>query len=207
LNKENLFKMGLLFAALHEHGANFQPPPDFTTRKMDSIYARGEIDALFNPESEDAFTPQTREILTETDKTVKAAFARLYSDPHGLQIIHNDLHHDNIKIYRGQLCPFDFEDTIWGYPVQDIAMAMQDLMTDVAPDTFNLLQDAFRSGYESQRAWPAKPGEIDTFRAGRMIWVSNYVARYQRQYLRRHLDWLSPHLARFLTTGRLSLSG
>jgi len=202
LNEENLQKMGVLFARLHEHGAAFIPPNNFTKRKMDSIYARGEPDLLFSDASHDAFTPTTRTILEQTDQKVKEAFAQLYNDPQGLQIIHNDLHHENIKIYRGQLYPFDFEDTIWGYPVQDIAMALQDLMVDVTGEAYDPYQKAFQKGYESRRMWPENyEGQIDTFRVGRMLWVANYVARYQRKYLREHIDWLAEQFARYLETG------
>jgi Ser/Thr protein kinase RdoA (MazF antagonist) len=121
-----------------------------------------------------------------------------------LQVIHNDLHHENIKVSRGRLRPFDFEDTIWGYPVQDIAMAMQDLMTDVAPKAYDPLLGAFRRGYETLAPWPeAYEGQIDAFRAGRLFWVANYVARYQRRHLRQHVDWTAKLFERYLETGKL----
>jgi Ser/Thr protein kinase RdoA (MazF antagonist) len=202
LTEANLAKMGLLFARLHEHGARFVPPNGFTRRRMEGIYARGEEDVLFG--CDEGFTPRTRAILEQTMARVRDAFERLCADPTGLQVIHNDLHHENIKIERGHLRPFDFEDTIWGYPVQDIAMALQDLMLDVAPDAYGPLLQAFRRGYEALRTWPeGYEGQIDTFRAGRLIWVANYVARYERQYLREHIDWTARMLARFLESGRI----
>ena len=117
------------------------------------------------------------------------AYARLYADPAGLRVIHHDLHHENIKIYRRRLHPLDFEDTAWGYPVQDIAMALQDLWLEVGAGAYEPLLAAFRRGYESLSSpWPEQyPGQIDTFRAGRMLWVANYVARFER-----------PHLAGFI---------
>jgi Ser/Thr protein kinase RdoA (MazF antagonist) len=202
LNEINLHKMGVLFAKLHDHGSRFTPSNGFTTNKMDSICARGEPDVLFSEASYDAFTANTNDILRQTDQRVKEAFAHLFSAPQGIQVIHNDLHHGNIKIYHGQLFPLDFEDTIWGYPVQDIAMALQDLMVDVAPDEYDPLQRAFREGYESLRSWPEEyEGQIDTFRAGRMLWVANYVGRYQRKFLREFIDWLAPMFNRYLETG------
>lgn len=202
LNEANLFMMGTLFARLHEHGATFTPPNGFTERKMDSIYARGEPDVLFSEACHDAFTSITDEILRQTDEKVREAFTYLYKTSKGLQVIHNDLHHDNIKIYHGRLFPLDFEDTIWGYPVQDIAMALQDLMVDVAPDEYDPFQSAFREGYESKRRWPENyEGQIDTLRAGRMLWVANYVARFERKYLRAHIDWLRLQFKKYLETG------
>ncbi|MBN2501913.1 MAG: phosphotransferase [Anaerolineales bacterium] len=202
LTPENLYKMGVLFARLHAHTANFTPPPDFTTRKMDKVLARDEEDVLFLAENADAFTPHTRAILECTRARVAAAYAELYAAPGGLQVIHHDLWHGNIKVYRGKLHPLDFEDTVWGYAVQDLAMALQDLMSDVEPDDFEPLQAALRAGYESLRTWPeAYPNQIDIFRAGRTLWVANYVARFQRKHLKEHLDWLAPQLEGFLETG------
>ena len=202
LSQINLYKMGILFAKLHDHGSRFIPQNGFTKRKMDSIFSRGEPEVLFSTASQDAFTPITENILRHTDQKVREAFAHLYSKTQGIQVIHNDLHHGNIKIYHGQLFPLDFEDTIWGYPVQDIAMALQDLMVDLAPDEFGPLQNAFREGYESVRQWPEEyEGQSDTFRAGRMLWVANYVAHKEREFLGEFIDWLAPVFSRYLETG------
>ena len=131
LSAPNLHKMGVLFAKLHAHGAAFVPPPGFTERTMTSYIARDEPDVLFSDAWADAFTAHSREVLTHTRTLVGQAFVDLYADREGPRVIHNDLWHDNIMLYRGRLYPFDFEDTIWGYPVQDIAMSLQDLMMDV----------------------------------------------------------------------------
>ncbi len=202
LTAANLYKMGTLFARLHEHAAGFSPPPDFTRRRMDSIYARGETELFFDDSCREAFTPRDREILERTRAVVTQAFAELYADPYGLRVIHNDLWHGNIKLHRGCLRPLDFEDTVWGYPVQDIAMALQDLMMDVGADEFEPLQSAFRAGYESAAGWPeSQAGQIDTFRTGRMLWVGNYVAQYQRQYLGEHVERLARRCEGFLESG------
>jgi Ser/Thr protein kinase RdoA (MazF antagonist) len=167
LTETNLYLMGILFARLHAQAAGFSPPLGFTQRKMDRLYAREEADVLFSPAHQDAFTPWSRAIFEQTRARVLEAYARRYADPAGLRVIHNDLWHDNIKIYRGRLHPLDFEDTVWGYPVQDMAMALQDLMLAVPPERFEPLQSAFRQGYESLAAWPETyQGEIDIFRAG-----------------------------------------
>ena len=77
-------------------------------------------------------------------------------------------------------------------------------MNTVGPEAFAPLYRAFRQGYESLAPWPEQyAGEIDTFRAGRVLWVTNYVARYERPHLRQHIDWLAPYLERFLATGEL----
>jgi Ser/Thr protein kinase RdoA (MazF antagonist) len=204
LTEANLSRMGELFARLHAHAATFEPPEGFTRRRMDTLYARGEEDALFGAACADAFTPRTRDLLERTRARVDDAFRRLYADPAGLRVIHNDLHHGNIKLYRGRLFPFDFEDTVWGYLVQDLAMALQDLMLDVAPAAFEPLQTALRRGYERYSPWPeTEEGQIDTLRAGRLLWVANYVARYEGEHLQGFLHRLAGMLERYLDTGRV----
>ena len=206
LTEHNLYLMGQLFARLHQHTDHFRPSTGFTTRKMNNIYARGEEDVLFSATHHQAFSTETLDIFQRVMNQVTTAFAELYQDAQGLRVIHNDLHHENIKIDDGVLRPFDFEDTIWGYAVQDIAMALQDLMMDVKPEQFSVLKMAFRHGYESLRQWPEiYEGQIDTFRVGRMLWVANYVARYQTQFLEAHINQRAKLFARYLETGILCL--
>lgn len=207
LSESNLYLMGQLFARLHQHTSTFTPSENFTNRKMNNIYARGEENVLFSPVSQFAFSANALDIYQRVMEKITEAFAELYRNDEGLQVIHNDLHHENIKIDNGVLRPFDFEDTIWGYAVQDIAMALQDLMMDVKPEQFDVLQVAFRQGYESLREWSeVYEGQIDTFRIGRMIWVTNYVARYHRQHLENHINQSLKIFTRFLDTGALRLS-
>jgi Ser/Thr protein kinase RdoA (MazF antagonist) len=208
LTEANLFKLGVLFARLHDYSLRFTPPPGFTQRKMDQPLARDEENVLFQPGCLTGLNSHEQDILVRTKDRVDKAFRQLYAQPDGLRVIHNDLWHGNIKVYRGHLYPVDFEDTIWGYPIQDIAMAMQDLMSDVAPDAYMQLLTAFRRGYESLLAWPeAYEGQMDTFRAGRILWIANYVARFESQHLSYFITQLTHQLDRFLETGLIRKSG
>ncbi|MFZ6027546.1 MAG: phosphotransferase enzyme family protein [Chloroflexota bacterium] len=204
LTQANLTKMGRLFARLHDFSSRFVPPPDFTTRKMDRVLARDEPDALWGGAAIwDGVDSAARTVIEQVKQRVDDAYRDLYASP-GLCVIHHDLWHDNIHLHAGRLYPLDFEDTVWGYPVQDIAMALQDLMDDTSPDAFEPLQLAFRRGYESLLPWPeTNPGQIDTFRAGRMLWVTNWIARHQPEHTQAHLAWLAKPFARFLATGIL----
>ena len=79
---------------------------------------------------------------------------------------------------------------------------------DVPADRFEPLVAAFRNGYETLLPWPESStrrglNQMDTFRAGRCLWVANYVAGHQREHLAGHLRWLAPLLEKFLETGKL----
>jgi len=81
-------------------------------------------------------------------------------------------------------------------------------MTDVAPELYEPYAQALRRGYESLEPWPeAYEGQIDRFRAGRILWVANYVAAFQSEYLAQHLTCLMPQLEQFLDTGKVRKAG
>jgi len=204
LSAGNLFLMGELFAKLHLHAVNFTPPDGFTKKKMDGIFARGEEDVLFSEPNLEAFTDKSWAIFNRVREIVDDGYADLYADSNGMRVIHNDLWHDNIKVFREKLHPFDFEDTIWGYPVQDIAMAWQDLMTDVAVPDYEPLINVFREGYEGLCPWPeTNDDQIDKFRVGRILWVVNYVALHEREHLPGFIKRVEAMFEKFLATGKL----
>jgi Ser/Thr protein kinase RdoA (MazF antagonist) len=202
LTPENLFRMGQLFARIHNFSATFTPPDVFSTRKMAHYLSRDEQYALFDEKNRDAHPKVDWAFIDTVDEKVMAAFKRRYADPDGLRVIHNDLWHGNLHIYRGKLLPFDFEDTLWGYPVQDIAMAIHDLDDDGPRDQFEPLFAQFKAGYTSLAAWPERyEDEMNHFRAGRMLWVANWVLEHQSVYFEQHLQAIKPILKRFLAEG------
>ncbi len=151
-----------------------------------------------------ALDPTHQHLLLQVRVIVEQAYANLYAQKDGLRVIHHDLWHDNIHISRARLYPLDFEDTAWGYPVQDLAMALQDLMNDVEPQLYEPYAAALRRGYESLSTWPETyEGQIDIFRAGRMLWVANFVAGFQNEHLDGFLSRIQPMLESFLETGKL----
>jgi Ser/Thr protein kinase RdoA (MazF antagonist) len=205
LSPQNFTKFGVLAARLHEHGAKWRAPSDLNVRVRNSLYVRGEKDELHEMNRE-LFPEKSYAIFEQVRDHVQQAFARLYRDGQGVRIIHADLHQENIKIFRGTLYPFDFEDSILGYPVQDIAQTFYDLLFFSSLDNteYQLLRDAFIQGYRSEQPWPeAYPGQIDTFIAGQQLWRTNFVIRSQRPHARSFIASLAQHFETFLNTGIL----
>ncbi len=142
-------------------------------------------------------------VIANVHQRVDVAYASL--DPSDLRVIHADLHHDNIKIHRGVLCPFDFEDTVWGYRIHDIAMAMLDLWDQVNPPTYDRLLDAFHRGYTTTSSWPN--GDLTLFQLGRYIWRLNWVARHQSDRIAEALKSTAHAFQHTLETQRLQPGG
>ncbi len=193
LTDENVEKMGVLSARLHEHAATFEPQEPFTTRKLDSLFPRDEECVLFAPAHEHVLTGEQRAIFEQAMKRAQSELDCLYTSPDGPHIIHGDLHHENIKVFRGELRPIDFEDVIWAYPIQDIALTFYDFRfyTDPKVHDYATLCEAFKCGYTRRLPWPqAYAAQIDVLHVARRIWVANWVlqnedAQYHAPFMQR----------------------
>jgi len=200
LTDANVFKMGELFGKLHVHGKAWTPPEDFAPQRFDRFLSRGEPDILLAEDQQDAFTPRQRELVTRMRARVEDAYARL--DPADLRVIHCDLWHGNIKVYKGELAPFDFEDTIWGYRLHDLAMALLDLAEDAGVARYEALLPVFREGYTRHLPWPE--GDTGLLQMGRVLWRLNWIARYQRTRLPAAVAFDAALFERFDRAGRLT---
>ena len=209
LTARNLEKMGSLFAELHHHGASWIPPAGFTTRRFEHWLSRGEENLIAAPgppaaaaspvERIAALSSHSRDLLERMHRHVESAYATI--DRADLRVIHCDLWHDNIKLHRGVLHPFDFEDTIWGYRSHDIAMAMLDLLEVTGEQSYGELLSAFQRGYQAQMEWPED--RIEPFQIGRLLWKINWVARHQPKWLTGMVERHVPVFEHYEQTGRV----
>ena len=205
LSERNLEKMGALFAELHDHAASWQPPAGFTTRRFEHWLSRGEENLIVGnaypeePGAPPVLPSRARDLLERMHLHVESAYAAV--ERSDLRVIHCDLWHDNIKLYRGALHPLDFEDTVWGFRAHDIAMAMLDLLEDTDEARYSVLLAAFRRGYTAHMAWPEDL--IEPFQAGRLLWKINWVARHQPQHLMAMVESYIPLLEHYEQTGQV----
>lgn len=200
LTEANLQKTGELFARLHVHAASWTRPPDFPEKRFDRFLSRGETEALFSDARLADYIPADLVTVRGMAERVNAHYDAL--DPADLRVIHCDLWHDNIKLHRGRLLPFDFEDTILGYRLHDIAMAMLDLAEDTDTESYyDRLLPAFRAGYESLLPWPV--GSLETLQMGRVLWRLNWVANRIPSDFPAAARFNAELFRRFENTGRL----
>lgn len=93
-----------------------------------------------------------------------------------MRLLHGDLHQWNVRYSRGRLSPIDFEDLMWGWPVQDIATT---LYYSVDEDDYPVKRVAFEQGYQRISPWPERiPGEIASFIAARGLGMANFVLHH-----------------------------
>jgi Ser/Thr protein kinase RdoA (MazF antagonist) len=173
LTLENARKLGELAGQLHNHAATFSPPGGFWLKTADSIFPFGEPVVLFDADFRRFLPPGRLGVFQRTLQRAEAVIDRLYADRGGLCVIHNDLHQWNVKVYQGKLYALDFEDLMWGFPVQDIAITLYYLQGDEA---YPALREAFAQGYTNHNRWPERgPGEIEALMAGRALDLANFV--------------------------------
>jgi Ser/Thr protein kinase RdoA (MazF antagonist) len=202
LTTGNAAQFGGLFAAMHAHGRAWQPSADVSARRVfEGTLSRGEPDVWAEVAGTVGSSERDVDIIREAASSTERAYAAL--DPADRQIIHGDLHHDNVKLWRGRLCPFDFEDTVVGHRCHDIAMAMLDLFDEVGPAAYPSLLDAFRTGYLALEPWP--DADILPFQVGRRIWVLNWIARHRPDDLGRALAKFARTIDETLQRSRLTL--
>jgi Ser/Thr protein kinase RdoA (MazF antagonist) len=76
-----------------------------------------------------------------------------------------------VKVYRGRIGAFDFEDLMWGWPIQDIATTLYYFHGE---DGYEGVVDAFKRGYTRHRKWPERTsGKLATFLACRALVLAN----------------------------------
>jgi Ser/Thr protein kinase RdoA (MazF antagonist) len=204
LSPSNLSKLGALFAELHHHGANWTPPAGFSRRRFEHWLSRGEPNRIIAgdgdaPPEAAALPAAHRAALADMERLVEAAYGAV--DRRDLRVIHCDLWHDNVKLHRGRLHPFDFEDTVWGFRAHDIAMAMLDLLEATDEQRYPALLVAFRSGYQAHLAWPSEA--IEPFQLGRLLWMANWVARHEPSNLAGTVERHVAVFEHYRRTGRL----
>lgn len=173
LSEANYHRLGKLSAGLHRHGKTVVPPhPPLTWDRV--FYWPEEVDpvVIFDPEMAEHLGRGRRKILEQAIQLIEPAFARL--DRGDRQVIHGDLHPDNVHVWHNRLIAFDFEDITWGHPVQDVATTLFYERTNPAyPD----LRAAFADGYRSVASWPVSyAGELEHFMAARTVMFVNYMA-------------------------------
>jgi len=155
----NVEKLGGAMAALHNHADRFGAPAWFTNSRLDRVWTHSPVDPATGAGIHPLLTPRLRDLVRRAGEQTQAELDRLYENPSGLRFLHADLHLGNAKLHRGKLGILDFDDSLWGFPIQDIGITLFHLARYAAPDQ---LRQTFRAGYEPTRQWPERyEGEVE----------------------------------------------
>lgn len=174
LSPANLSKLGELMAQLHAHAAGYRPPAGLSLLRFDRVFPFPEPVVLFEPRFSALFPPERLAVYQQAVAWAQSALDRLAASGEPMRLLHGDLHQWNVRCWRGVLSPIDFEDLMWGWPIQDIATTFYYLLELEA--AYRPLRDAFQQGYTRHSPWPERqPDEIDAFIAARGLGLANFV--------------------------------
>ncbi len=170
-------KMGAVAAQLHQHALAFTPPAGFQVETANTAFNPKDDVVLLAPQCAHLVSDAQRATFENAITLVEEKLAALYQQD-GLRVIHNDLHQWNIMVQKGQPIVIDFEDLVWGYPIQDIGVTFYYLFIEDGDDGYDYARDsaAFKRGYESVAPWPVTdPRDLNIFIARRALDLVNFV--------------------------------
>lgn len=143
-----LHRLGEIVAAMHNQVSNWAEPAGFTRPRLDLDGLLGDAPRWGRFwEHEDLPEGGQARLLDARDR-LKAALSSYGMRPDNFGLIHADLDSDNIIYHDGDLALIDFDDTVYGWHLYDIASALIEYCLD--PD-FEALQAAMLEGYQAHR--------------------------------------------------------
>lgn len=173
LSINNLTRLGELSARLHLHARDYHPPANLDLLRFDRVIPFSDPFILFEQRFQNLVSVERRSLFQAAIDRVQPALDWLIGSGEPMRLIHGDLHQWNVRCWRGLLSPIDFEDLMWGWPVQDIAVTFFHLFDHPHYQEFRA---AFTRGYQCLAPWPERyPGEIDSFISARVIGMANFV--------------------------------
>jgi Ser/Thr protein kinase RdoA (MazF antagonist) len=176
LTADNISLLGELSARLHLQARTYRPPDGLSLLRFDRVFPFPEPVILFEVNFSALIPPARRAIFQKAMDWGQASLDRLKASGERMRLLHGDLHQWNVRYSRGRLSPIDFEDLMWGWPVQDIATT---LYYSVDADNYSDRRAAFKHGYQRVSLWPERvPGEIDSFIAARGLGMANFVLHH-----------------------------
>lgn len=172
LTPPNLEAYGALAAGIHRRAEGFRPQGDPPLPRYDRLFPFDQPEVLFAAGTGPLLPPDRLAVFRRAADRVEEAIVRLQGESPP-RLLHGDFHIWNVLVHRGRPAAIDFEDLMWGWPIQDIGTALYYVYH--RPDFAEFLA-RFRRGYEAVAPWPeAEPGELQTFIAGRALVLANDV--------------------------------
>lgn len=196
-------QLGQIMAQMHEFSAAYfaQPsvwPEEQRPMRWDKVfYYPDEPVVLYESDFSHFFPSERIHLIERAIAAVEPTLTDLYRKPAEAMIIHGDLHIWNTHYWRGEVFMLDFEDLMWGYPIQDVAITLWYCRDrEDYPD----LRAAFKSGYSSVRPWPGSEAQIEALNIARTLMFINYAAHIMddkteaEEYMERQCAKLEDYL-------------
>jgi Ser/Thr protein kinase RdoA (MazF antagonist) len=149
LTERRAAALGRLSARLQQDGAAWSPPGAGDVLRADRVLYWQLPDRLATAGARFGFG----NLFVDAQARAQSVLDSLWQNPpHPPHLVHGDLQPQNVIVSpRIGLVPIDFQDTVWGFEVQDLSFTVSALRR--RPNG-GQLTEAFRAGYSECRAWP-----------------------------------------------------
>lgn len=190
--------VGSLAADLHDHGAAWQLPPGAEMPRFDDPLFN-DVDRLSEHVDLDLWGADARQVVTESLARTRAAFAQVVAASPVFPL-HADLHGGNLMLDHDKIAVFDFDDSGWGPPLLDLAIATYYLRSS------DRRHEALLEGYVAQRTLPDhSDAQFEALLASRNLLLMNDVLASTtasvRDFTPRYLRNSVTKLRHYLETG------
>jgi Ser/Thr protein kinase RdoA (MazF antagonist)/LysM repeat protein len=145
---EHLEVVGALVGLLHKHGAQFVPPHTFTRKHWDLEGLTGGMLDVPGQQAYAALNEHEREIVTEAEKLVTKAMAKIGRSNQTYGLIHADLHLKSFLFHQKRPLILDFDTCGYGFYAYDLSVPIWNLFHR---DDFEVLRAALLKGYRRVR--------------------------------------------------------
>ena len=172
LTVENYRALGTMTAELHEFAARWDPPPGLTPLVWDrTLYYEGTSLVIADAQHAALVSRANAAIVEAVITAADDELQRLARSP-DRRFLHGNIEMWNVLTTGpGQLRLLDFEDVMFGAPVQ-IAIT---LYYGRERHDFPALSEAYRDGYRSVRDWPVRDErQMDLLVAARAAMLLNH---------------------------------
>ncbi|NET60013.1 MAG: phosphotransferase [Symploca sp. SIO2E6] len=165
----NLELVGQLMGKLHNYGAYWSIPENFTRPRWNWNGLFGDGAGYSNQGNHVwELTPQPyRSFFRDVSSQIKAIMASLGEETDQFGLIHGDFWSGNLLVFDQEIYPIDFADCGFGYWGYEVARFLSDFPRD---QNWALCLDQLLSGYTQIRAFPEKQlPHISTFVAAHYV--------------------------------------
>lgn len=189
-------EVGRALATLHAHAEQWSLPPGAELPCFDDPLLGVDDHISDHPLP----TPDQRAVLLTALAETRRQYAALFAGATPI-VLHADLHQWNVKWSRGRLAIFDFDDSGFGLPLQDLAISSYYVRR-----VDGALEDAIHAGYTAVRDRPpGTPEQYEANFAARNLVLLNDVLVSENAELRDELPVYLPNtvarLRHWLDTG------
>ena len=144
-------RFGEIAAMFHEQSTSWNPPPEFSRRRLDLAGLLGEAPFWGRFWEHPDLTDDERDLVLRARDDLRAKLSDYGESADNFSLIHADFTPDNI-LYNGQdLVAIDFDDAAYGWHMYDIASVLIEIRQE---NDVESLQTAFLDGYQERRTLP-----------------------------------------------------